>query len=525
MSGRASLSNVAVALVAALLLGWLALLGVERGLDVGVVTKDARVRNGAIADFDELWHLQTGRVICETRGVPDRDPFTFTSGDTKWTNTNWLAQAILWAVYRVGGIELDWVLGVALWLGAVALVHERARRRARSPWAVLPVSFYALTCLRRASEVRPQGWTFLLLAAALLVIELPLAARRRALALGALLALAGQMHGGFIFLHVAVLLAALAEAWEARSLRAAAPLGGALGLGLAGFLVHPHGLDALWHPFRYALDERIKLMGAWTSELAPPDLRGSSGPLIELPLAAVLLGACLGRSAPEAGQKRLSVGDALLVAAFAHLAFTSARGVHYFAIAVAGPLASALDALLDATRASKLLAPLDGAARAFARFAPLALAAALAITAAGRASRFTRGVPGDMTSRLLEGHADVADVASFLASQPAAARCFHAQEQGGALLWRLWPERRVFIDGRGDLHALTGAFAEQKTVLRLEPGWEKVLDRHGCDLALVGHDQETGRHDPLEDALAARGWKPVHANARFVVLARPSKNQ
>src|SRR5581483_333044 len=165
------LRRIGLGLVASVFLIALALLGVERGLDWALLTKSGVERNAAIADHDELWHLATGERILEAGRVPDKDPFTFTAGDVKWTNTNWLAQVVLAALYRLGGIELDWVLGVALWLGAVLFVHLRARRRAGSAWAASPVAFYALVCLRRASEVRPQGWTFLLLAAALFVLR------------------------------------------------------------------------------------------------------------------------------------------------------------------------------------------------------------------------------------------------------------------------------------------------------------------------------------------------------------------
>ncbi len=474
----------------------LLLLGLERGLDLPILTHNPALRNAKIADFDELWHLASGRVIAETGHVPDRDPFTFTAGDTPWVNTNWLAQVVLWAVYRTGGIELDWCLGIALWLGAVALVHLRAARRA-SCLGALPVTFYALIVLRRTSEVRPQGWTFLLLALALYLVDVLGESRRRAVLLGLVLVLADQMHGGFVFLDVALVLAALGSVIESRSLRSpkARLLGIALALGLAGFVLHPHHLQALLHPLRYELDPRLRSMALAIPELSPPDLRGPHGLLIEGPLFVLLLAAC--------GTKRLTLADAILVIPFAHLALTSARGVHYFALVAAAPLAAALD-----------VRPAGG--KLLGRLVPVALGLALLVTVVGRARSFAPGEAGDTSDPLLASHADEADMAHFVATLPPA-RLFNPQEAGGCLLWVLYPERKVFIDGRGDFHALTGAFDDLRTVWRTDEGWDQILDRRGCDLALVQHGY------PLDTALRARGWKDLHDDATYALLARPSR--
>lgn len=509
---------------AGLLLLALALLGIERGLDLSLLTRNPAVRFSRLADNDELWHLATGRVIVETGHVPDRDPFTFTAGETPWTNTNWLAQVLLWELYRAGGIELDWVLGIALWLGAVALVHTRARGRG-SGLATIAGTFYVLFVLRRTSEVRPQGWTFLLLAATLLLAESPLLTkgdipltqrRRQAVGLAFVAILADQLHGGFVFILGALLLAALGVAIDARSARAARPLALALVAGLLGFVLHPHHASALVHPFRYALEPGIRFMASRTGELMPPEVRGLTAALILAPPAVVALGALLER-------KRFSSADALQVVAFLLLALQSRRGLHYFAIVVSGPLATALAIIFARlARVARLGEDLTEAERVagdgFGRFAPWALAAALLVTLAGRASAFAPGQPGDMSDPLFSPHADVADMASSVAALPGT-RILNRDEAGGALIWKCWPAKKVFIDTRGDFHGMTGAFADLVTVWSTKPGWEAIVERDRCDLALVDHET------PLEDGLRARGWKVLRVNRTFTLLARPSKNE
>src|SRR5262245_6567152 len=150
------MGRVASLLVCAALLALLGLRAFEKGAF------------GQITDFDELWHLASGRVIVETASVPEKDPFTFTAGEARWVNTNWLAQLVLWTVYRRGGFALVWLLAIALFAGTIALAHLAARARSPSGLGALYPAFAVLSGLAVVSHVRPQGWTFLLLALAML---------------------------------------------------------------------------------------------------------------------------------------------------------------------------------------------------------------------------------------------------------------------------------------------------------------------------------------------------------------------
>ncbi len=461
--------------------------------------------DGEISDSDELWHLATGRVIALTGAVPAHDPFTFTAGDTPWTNTNWLAQLVLWRLYQVGGIELDWLAGMALLFGSVALAHERARRRTRSALATLPVPFFVLAVVSRVSTVRPQGWTFLLLALALLLADL-VSTWRGAAVLALVIALSAQMHGGFIFVLAAVLtqLASRRDGGERRLLAGAA----AVGLVLAA--AHPHGLAALVYPVKYALDPRVTFIFPNTRELAPPDLAADPwlGPILLVLVAAALSGC------------RASRGDVLALIAFAALAFHARRAIQLLAIVAAAPIGLALDDALEGCRAHpRIAAALDAVEPFAARWAslvPLALALALAGVAVEAGPRIAPGKPGDLTMpRLRYGtYGDVAAVTSWLAVRDPPGRMWNELEDGGALIWNGWPRRRVLIDGRGDFNATAGTFEPYLHARHLDDGWEADFERYGCDLALIGHG-------PLAAALGRKGWRNAWDGNFLELRVRP----
>src|SRR5205814_155557 len=139
-----------------------------------------------------------------------------------------------------------------------------------------------------------------------------------------------------------------------------------------------------------------------------------------------------------------------------------------------------------------------------------------------------RGEPGDISWPQLRLQADVADMASFVSAQDPPGKMFNIMEAGGLLAWKLYPRRQVFMDGRGDLHALAldrsldgggplpddpearkkipSTWRDWRSVVETKADWEQVLARRGCDLAL------TPRETLLERALRAAGWRAAREN-------------
>ncbi len=470
-----------------------------------------------IVDTDELWHLATGRLIVQTASVPTRDPFTFTAGDTPWVNTNWLAQVLLYTTFRAGGFEGCVLLGFACVVGALALVHVLALRRTGSPIAALAAVAFAANILTTTSTIRPQGWTFVLLAAALLLLwllrEKPM--RGWGIALGFLLALSVQLHGGFIFPFGVTGLALLASVVERRA-ASAWLLVLALAIGLAGFFLHPHGFEALLHPFRYVLDPRFRDMNRDVVELRPTDLAHGSGRFLE---EALLLFLVLGLVA----RPKLRLEEIAGLLLLAHLALTSRRGLHYFGLVAAAPLACTVQAALALGRergglllgrAVAWLLDQEKHLEPWTRFAPLVLLLSVPLAALVPVESLAPGKPRSMESALLRSQQDVAAVGSYLLAKDPPGNVWNEMETGGALLWLLYPDRRVSIDGRGDLHARSGAWRDMVTVLHCEPDWEGVLERSGCDTVVV-------ERDDLSRRLYRRGWRLAFEAGRLVVMVRP----
>ncbi len=125
---------------------------------------------------DEWWHLKAGQWIWEHGRLPVNDIFTYTGENMRWYNHEWLSQVIFYNSYRVG----EWLGGDGLFTfilfksivvaGAFLLVARLARQRGVSWPTAAVIALIAADVSRRTIYPRPPIFSYLLLAAFLLLL-------------------------------------------------------------------------------------------------------------------------------------------------------------------------------------------------------------------------------------------------------------------------------------------------------------------------------------------------------------------
>jgi hypothetical protein len=85
---------------------------------------------------------------------------------------------------------------------------------------------------------------------------------------------------------------------------------------------------------------------------------------------------------------------------------------------------------------------------------------------------------------------------------------------GGYLLYRGWPDERVFIDGQTDFYGedLTRQYGQ---VIDLEKGWESVIDRYQVGWAILPVSEPAGY--ALRQEL---GWELIYKDGTAVILRK-----
>lgn len=465
-----------------------------------------------ITSVDAYYHLAVGRYILEHRGIPDTAVFSGTFAGRPWHDNEWGFQVVAAALgraeraadgtlhlTRAGTIALiglrAGVLAATLALLSAAMALAGVDRLTRGVGVVLSAF---LTFNNLFWTVRPQILTYLAVAALIWLLAADRAGRRGVVWLALpLVALWANVHGAFI-VGVVLLGAEAAGSLLDRDGRfrrlAAVTL-----LAPAAACLNPHGWHQVVHPFLYVARPEIH---AGNAEWTRPDF-------LHLPLLLSTV-AALAVATVAAGRPKWT--DLLRAVAFLGLLTTAIRHLPLAALVVVPALAA------TATRAAARggwrvhLLPTGPAwgRPALRSYAAVGLSVAIVVLSGARfvgpvprfEERTVRPMPEDGVRKAAAAGLD--------------GTVFNSYRLGGFLMFRLYPEARLYMDGRNDVY---GTFRDEvyNPLLRAEPGWRErwraEVERHDVRWALLDADA------PLASALAGEvGWMRWDTRDEDVVL-------
>jgi len=463
----------------------------------------AGVFSSEIANTDFWWQLRSGQYVWQTHRLPDPDPFAYTTatardiyaGEALTRRFNltheWLAQALLYLSYRTMGFAGIVLCRAGLLLAFCALVALIAYRRTGGFYRALAAAFLAAAVVHPFVSDRPYLITFVLLAATVAILEWRTAAALWLLPLTMLVW--ANCHGGFALGWI-VMGAYSAEALLLR-LRGR-PAKGDVRLWIfcaASALIaglNPNGFDVV----RVLLNYRQSFLTATLLEWAPPSLWPPTAFSVLLAAAAVVL---------VCAYRKVRPVDWLLFAAFAAAGLSAGRNTFLMGLVAPVVIATYWPWKITAHRYAEVAA------------AVLVLAGAAAVFVQGRSFQFHAAdweYPSGAADFLIANHI----------TQP----MFNTYEYGGYLMWRLWPQERVFIDGRALSESV---FADYRRILynssdRDGPSATELLNRYGVQVVVMNTFEYTsGMAYVLAPALAdpdSSAWQLVYADPQAIVLLR-----
>ena len=451
-----------------------------------------------LADGDTGWHIRTGELVLQTGRAPVADPFSFSRPREPWFAWEWLADVVFAATWRWRGVAgVAALAGALLALAATALL-ARLLGRGCGLWIGLGATMAAVSASSIHYLARPHVFSILFYTLALGTLSEDRARPgRRVWLLAPGTALWANLHAGFVAwlatLGLLVMLSVARRDWpQVRR------YGCLLALCTLGSLLNPYGWQLHLHIARY-------LNSPWildhVQEFQSPHIR-SEGMIVfaVLLLAAVAL-------APRAERF-----EGLLVLVWGFLALRSARHVPFFAIAAAPVLASGCAAgwarLAARAGTRHPLRIFWELAQEFGRHPRasvwLPLSAALVILAAPGVGFPDTVFPVRAVERNL----------AQLAPPAAMPRILTSDQWADYLIFRLYPQQRVFFDGRSDFFG-PAIGADYRKLLSGESPWRQLLERYQFELALLPHDWA------LSTALEGEpGWRVVYRDAVAVLYAR-----
>jgi hypothetical protein len=480
-------------------------------------------------DHDFWWHLATGKWMWQNGSLMHSDPFNFPSYPADhptyqsfFLKQYWLSQLVMYGVHSAAGFKgLIILRASAITLTFYTLYALLMRFGAGRAVSAALVFASAVVIIQEISYVgmRPQIWTSLFSLLLIYLFELQREGKGWArFGIPGLMLLWGNMHGGYILGDVIIaiyVLAALVTRTGSRGFYVSA----ASAIALSG--LNPAGLSS------FAVTWMVNLgpeeMKPWQSVSESQSLfRHSSigGILRTLPFVSGIAIASLASFAVNIkGITKIRKEFLLLYALALFMGAMSIRFIPFFAAVASIMTAVNLRGVAEALREK------FSRKNAF-RIAAFALTAALVL-----------GFTADQAQkgRMLTGLRyeapyvdDYAGAVSFIKKYGIGGNAFNEHGRGGYLIWWLWPEVKVFMDGR--VLYLTAfehyAQAMQRPLDPMPPhktpAYKNILYTYGVDLAVLsGCDRGSGIVIPLSHTLIEDDeWAIVYADAAAIVFMR-----
>ena len=409
-----------------------------------------------IADLDFWWQLKAGQLVVATHTVPRTDVFSYTAFGHEYIDHEWLFQVTQYAAWSLAGplgIALLKCLIVAATLVLVALY---AVRRGADPLVAGGLTLLAIAGgITRIIE-RPELFSTLFAVITFVLADSYLRTRdwKFLAPLPVLCALWANV-------HAAVIVGLIIQILFIRSV----PQVAAFVASVAAACVNPFGYRVLTVPFELT---RIIDSGLLNNE----EWRHPT--LVKAPFyfVAVMLMAFL-----MIRQKR-STAHVLVALFLASISLRYIRNVGLFCTFV--PL------IVGDTRLNR---------RAIAALGAISLAIILTVYfpfehGIGEASYFPDGIVRSVKQRNLRGH------------------MLNSYSFGGYLIWNLYPERRVFIDGRNEVYL--PLLARLKSARADSRAWNALLRDEQIEYALLEYVDDLDRVATLDKTgKVTAGFAPV----------------
>ncbi len=477
---------------------------------------------GMLGDADVGWHIRNGEFILSTRTVPPTDSFSATKAGQPWFAWEWMYDALIALVHSRAG--LNGVVAFSALL--IALTFLLVCRLAMQRGATLVTTLLPLLLCVVASSIhflaRPHVVGWMLTIVWFWILD---SSHRFTLNTGRadptlaflppLMILWVNLHGSFVmaFIFLGIYAAAdLLMAWRSICDQARQParvharvVGGVFILVALCSLLNPYGYKLHMHVYQY-LSSRFLMQHI--EEFRTPSLHGLPAQFFFLLVALTMIAIVTVRG-------RLRWIEWLIITFSVFSGFWAARNLPVASMLltiVVGPLLPL--ARSQSRKVSRLrqlgdrLTQFDSSLRG--HFWPLVMVTITFGICLNQGNLFGR--------RLMNAHFSErrfpAQAVHFLVQRGNPEAILSLDSAGGYLIYRLYPEWKVFIDDRHDFYGEVYLKSYLK-VVHGEPGWERVLDDERVNLAIFPTESKLS-----ERMRATAEWKVAYSDSTATVFER-----
>jgi hypothetical protein len=453
------------------------------------------VRQSAYIDPDLWWHLQAGQDIVQSQAIPKVDSYSFTKAGSEWVAHEWLSEVVMFLIYRASG----W--GGLLFVFSVLItftLYLTYRRCEGQPYVAALAILLAAGSSSPLFGIRPQMITLLLVTIfiGLLTRYAEDGKSRRLWWMVPIMFLWVNLHGGYVTglgligLYIIGLL--LDRKWHL-----VPRLGLILLVVTCVVPLNPNGFRMFTYPFETLGLAATSFIDEWSS----PNFHE----VMFLPFALLLFG-LLTSLAWSTRRPRASELFLLLVTCLG--ALRSARHIPIFALIATPIFARYLWDIVVSRGWEKRFTGTEAPATGFALVFNFVFLLAPVTLGIVRVTHFVENQPA------YEAKNYPLAAVNFLLAKQLPGPIYNRYGWGGYLIRRLYPNYRVYIDGRADVYGDSFTVEAVRTYDG-HPEWRKPLERLGVRTVIISPTA------PLSSLLREdENWTKVYEDKQAVIFTR-----
>lgn len=471
-----------------------------------------------LTDFDYFWHLKTGEYIVKLGALPQGDIFSFTYLNQPWVLHEWLFEVVLYGMFVWLGPFGVKLLTTAFAMAALGITYLTLKRFSASPSIAFGLLLAACIPFSLGIAPRPQLVTYVFFASFLyaLLHYKYFQATRHLFLLPLLMVIWVNAHGGYL---VGIMLFGLFvvcewanylifSARDSKKQHQLRQLTIAAATTTIASAINPEFFAHWLYPFQVAGMDVTRQISEWKS---PGFQDWGTRSYLLLVLAFFISYTYMPRK-PDLTELIIPTFFMLLgFAAIRHVPLATLALMPFIAIALARNNPAVACAAWHRTKLWQFYKKWIGGGKQVNHGEHWLNWLSLFIIALGLTAYYP------VYNARIENQINAilpVKAADFIKSTGINGRMFNSYNFGGYLIYRLYPEQKVFIDGRADMYG-DDFVNEYVKIAKVQPGWEKAFDKYNIDYVIIG------LNEPLTQLLRVRGdFRLVYADDHHAVLVR-----
>ncbi|MFH1454416.1 MAG: tetratricopeptide repeat protein [Armatimonadota bacterium] len=455
-----------------------------------------------IAPGDLWWQLADGKYMVLNHVISKTEVFSFSAPGFPWLNHEWLAEIVFYLVYKINGLAALNVFKIIIVVAAFIILFKIcSMRKALFFPAVLAVVLAALFAEgSKFFGVRPYLFTYIFGTLYLLCLCGYRSSRKVLwlfIASGVML-LWVNFHGSFTFGFVLAGVFVLEEFVNMLRKKDSlfAPLGIFFAVNLLITLFNPWGYQ-IWHVLLFIKD---KVTASTIIEWQPPEIFAEQiAYFIYLCFVNILFFI----------KRKKRISDFLLLVILDYLSLSSIRYMAVFSLFTSPILAVSMQDLIERFKLLNL-------SRLKALEKPLALTGIIILVI--YSFFMFRGVRFDELS--VEWEMFPKEAVLFLQANELPPNIFNAYEWGGYLAFNLYPQYKIYIDGRVNFAYPIKVYTDYLNITACSKDWQKLLDEYNAEIIMTAKIKE--RINPVFNYSIknSKNWEKIYEDEVCIIYIK-----